>query len=475
MSIIPVHHAFYKHQMNPVKRFSKLFRRTRALLLLLSFLLIQNVFPISSLAVNCNGNQPACPSGFSYVCPSGQAPCCIQFSDEAGCSNGLSCFGGTGICVSSTSTTSTSSTTGGGVIMCGGDNVPDCPIGLNLICPSGETPCCLFSDEAGCSNGLSCYGGRGFCGTSSTSSTSSTGGVVIMCGGDSTPDCPIGQGYLCPSGQAPCCLFSDEAGCSNGLSCYGGRGSCVTSTSSTSSTSSGTVVIMCGGDDIPDCPIGQNYLCPSGQAPCCILFSDEAGCSNGLSCYGGRGFCGVSSSSSSGSTSSSSSSSGGFGAPFCSISGQILCSPGVPTCSSGLIPTCGSVFGLPPEFAGPGCVTQSMQLFFPGIAFCTAALRVTSSEQLSCDEDKKLCPSNRERFKNCREDRASCRCVCQFKTKREKYTPRCSADNQAICSKGLTPTCSDPLNEPVCSGDKLFCRRKESSAIDLGDFVSCPR
>ena len=163
--------------------------------------------------------------------------------------------------------------------MCDANNNPICPSGQNLICPTGAAPCCIqFSQEAGCSYGLSCFGGQGFCGTTSTtSSTSSTGGV-IMCGGDNVPDCPSGQNLICPTGEAPCCIqFSDEAGCSTGLSCNCGRGFCGTSSTSSSTSSTTGGVIMCGGDNIPDCPSGQNFICPSNAAPCCIQFSDEAG------------------------------------------------------------------------------------------------------------------------------------------------------------------------------------------------------
>ncbi len=445
--------------------------------LILVILFFQFFIPINSDA-SCSNGQPVCPSGQNYICPSGQAPCCL-FSDESGCSNGLSCYGGVGYCGTTSTTSSTSSTTGG-VTMCGGDTTPDCPSGQNYICPSGAAPCCIqFSDEAGCSYGLSCYGGQGFCGTSTTSSTSSTTGGVTMCGGDNTPDCPSGQNYICPSGQAPCCIqFSDEAGCSTGLSCYGARGFCGTSTtSSTSSTTGG--VTMCGGDTTPDCPSGQNYICPSGAAPCCIQFSDEAGCSYGLSCYGGQGFCGTSStsstSSSSGGSSSSSSSSGSL-VPYCS-GGQIMCDSGTPTCPSGLIPDCGSNYGLLGQFSGQGCITPSMTLFLVNSVSCTPAQRIfTPIKQVnSCKKEGNLCPAERGRFKSCREDKASCKCVCQFETKKQKVTPHCDINNTVACSNSTRPACSKSSNIPVCLDGKLICRDRDTGAIDLVDIISCKK
>ena len=427
----------------------------------------------------CSTGQPICPSGQSYSCPSGQAPCCINFSNEAGCSTGLSCYGGRGFC--GTSTTSSTSSTTGGVIMCDDSGMILCPSGQNLICPSGQAPCCInFSNEAGCSTGLSCYGGRGFCGTSTTSSTSSTTGGVIMCGGDGIPDCPIGQSFVCQSGEAPCCInFSDEAGCSNGLSCFGGRGSCVTSTSSTSSSSTSSGVIMCDSNNNPICPIGQNFVCPEGKAPCCISFSNEAGCGNFISCFGGEGSCVTSTSSSTSSSGGSSSggSSSGANVPFC-LNGQIMCNSGTPSCTSGSIPDCGSNYGLTNEFAGQGCITQSMNFFFVGAAFCSLSQRVfLGTKQIqTCENKENLCPTNRERFKYCREDKTSCKCACQFKTKNASTTPRCNSFNQPACSGKLEPVCSKPNNIPVCLDGKLSCQdRNSNSSIDFTDIISCKR
>ena len=427
--------------------------------------------------IMCGGDStPDCPSGQTFLCQSGEAPCCIQFSDEAGCSRGLSCFGGRGVC--GTSTTSTTSSTGGSTIMCGGDSTPDCPSGQTFLCQSGGAPCCIqFSDEAGCSFGLSCFGGRGSCVTSTSStSTSSTSGGVIMCGGDNTPDCPSGQTFLCQSGGAPCCIqFSDEAGCGFGLSCFGGRGSCVTSTSSTSTSSTSGGVIMCGGDNTPDCPSGQTFLCQSGGAPCCIQFSDEAGCSFGLSCFGGQGSCIVSSStSSSGGSSSTSSSSSGGNNPFC-LNGQIMCNIGTPTCPTGQTPDCGSNYGLTGEFSGQGCITQSMNFFFVNGAFCSQSQRVISSTQQIQTCESNLCPTNRERFQSCREDRTSCKCVCPFKTKNEKTTPRCDSNNQPACSDKLNPICSRLSNIVVCLDGKLLCQDKGSGSIDFTDIIFCKK
>ena len=431
----------------------------------------------TSGTIMCSNGQPICPLGQSYSCPSGQAPCCL-FSGEAGCANGLSCFGGVGSCVTSTTSTSSTSSTTGGPVMCGGDTTPDCPVGQNYFCGNGESPCCLqFSDEAGCSNGLSCYGGRGQCVTSTSStSTSSTTGGPVMCGGDTTPDCPVGQNYFCGNGESPCCLqFSDEAGCSNGLSCYGGRGQCVTSTSSTSTSSTTGGPVMCGGDTTPDCPVGQNYICPSGAAPCCIQFSDEAGCSYGLSCFGGQGFCGTSSTSSS-STSSGGSSSSGGNVPFCS-NGQITCNSGSPLCTSGLIPDCGSNYGLTGDFAGQGCITPSMNLFFVGTSFCSLSQRVflPTKQVKICQDKESICPINRERFQFCREDKTTCSCVCQFKTKSARSTPRCDNFNLPACSGKQSPTCSKPNNVPVCLDGKLSCQDKDFNSIDLADVISCEK
>ena len=345
---------------------------------------------------------------------------------------------------------------------------------MNYICPGGQFPCCVAnSQEPGCGNGLSCFGGRGFCGTTSTtststSSTSTTGG---FCGpGASKPTCTGGLNYICPGGQFPCCVAnSQEPGCGNGLSCFGGRGFCgTTSTTSTSTSSTSTTggVVMCGGGSTPNCPFGQNYICPIGQAPCCIQFSDEAGCSNGLSCFGGIGACIG--------TSSGSSSSSGSTIPYCS-SGQITCDIGVPACNSGNAPTCGSNFGLPPVFAGQGCLTPNMNLFIVGDAFCAATQRVTLEKNATCDSKRNLCPSNRKRYSHCREDKNSCQCVCQFKSKRQKRTPRCTKQDQVVCSKNFTPRCSKPNNQPICSDGKLLCVDQKLRTVDLQDIILCKR
>ena len=266
-----------------------------------------------------------------------------------------------------------------------------------------------------------------------------------------------------------------------------------------SSSTSGTVMCSTGQ---PICPIGQNLICPTGEVPCCIQFSNEAGCSNGLSCFGGSGFCGTSTTSSTSSSgncqiicppcvnsnppclfpcqivcsSSSSSSSSGANVPFC-LNGQIMCVSGTPACTSGSIPDCGSNYGLTNELAGQGCITQSMNFFFVGAAFCSLSQRIflATNQIQTCENQESLCPTNRERFKYCREDKTSCRCICQFKTKNKSITPRCDNFNQPVCSGKLEPVCSKSSNVPVCLDGKLSCQDKNNSSIDFVDVVSCEK
>ena len=412
--------------MNPVKNLKSLLRASISFSFIVVLLFFQYLAPLYSHAVSCSGNQPICSAGSSFVCPGGQAPCCLQFSGEAGCSNGLSCFGGRGSCVSSTSTSSTTtSSTTGGAVMCGGGSTPNCSFGQNYICPSGQSPCCLqFSDEAGCSNGLSCFGGRGFCGTTSTtststSSTSTTGG---FCGpGASKPTCTGGLNYICPGGQFPCCVAnSQEPGCGNGLSCFGGRGFCgTTSTTSTSTSSTSTTGGFCGpGASKPTCTGGLNYICPGGQFPCCVANSQEPGCGNGLSCFGGRGFCGTTSTTST--STSSTSTTGGF------------CGPGAskPTCTGGLNYIC-------PGGQFPCCVANSQEpgcgnglSCFGGRGFC-GTTSTTSTSTSSTSTTGGFCGPGASK-------------------------PTCTGGLNYICPGGQFPCCVANSQEPGC-GNGLSC------------------
>ena len=76
------------------------------------------------------------------------------------------------------------------------------------------------------------------------------------------------------------------------------------------------------------------------------------------------------------------------------------------------------------------------------------------------------------RYKNCREDRKKCECICQF-NKNQKFTPRCNRNNNAVCSHGLTPTCLNPDNVASCQNKKLTCINKTDRSIDLNDTIEC--
>lgn len=240
-----------------------------------------------------------------------------------------------------------------------------------------------------------------------------------------------------------------------------------TSTSSSSSSSSGNCTVM-------NCP-----------PPCTAFDPDRCECLP-------RGCVSTSSSSSSGcgpiicplgclpnpitcmcvcSSSSSSSSSGGLNPPFCT-SGQVRCNSGVPSCTSGNIPVCGSIFGFTGDLAGPGCTDQAMTFFNHNSAFCRPNLRIPSLNKIiSCD--KNLCDYSKGRFQPCREDQYFCKCVCPFVTRNQKQTPRCNQFDQATCSNNSIPLCTKTSNRAVCYDYKLFCQDIDVGFIDLVDKVFC--
>ena len=171
-----------------------------------------------------------------------------------------------------------------------------------------------------------------------------------------------------------------------------------------------------------------------------------------------------------------SSSSGGFvpGTPFCS-NGQVMCNSGVPACVNILIPipVCGSTFGFTGELGGPGCTNLSRTLFNAGAASCAPPARVAlSTDELQCTKNN-LCPQNKKRVEPCRENKASCECVCPFNLKHQKNTPRCSKNDLPVCSKDLLPICSNPNNAAACYKGKLFCQDIDVGPIDLTDKVFC--
>ena len=148
------------------------------------------------------------------------------------------------------------------------------------------------------------------------------------------------------------------------------------------------------------------------------------------------------------------------------------CTSGTPICLSGAIPTCGAIFGFRGELGDSGCVDESFSYFEKGAAFCTTKTKPAARNIKTCTKTN-LCPSNRKRFASCREDKTSCKCVCQFKFLHQKYTPRCSENDIPTCSGGLKPACLEKGNEPGCYNGKLVCEDEENDFVDLTDIVIC--
>ena len=113
-----------------------------------------------------------------------------------------------------------------------------------------------------------------------------------------------------------------------------------------------------------------------------------------------------------------------------------------------------------------------LQSFIPVSGSSIDSSRAEKLNQLSCLSSN-LCPSDRTRFKPCREDETLCKCICQFKTRNEKHTPSCSNADIPVCPGKLTPVCSNPKNKPVCDGGILFCEDIETLSIDLEDNIFC--
>ena len=156
--------------------------------------------------------------------------------------------------------------------------------------------------------------------------------------------------------------------------------------------------------------------------------------------------------------------------PTC-LNNELICKTGLPTCVAGKIPTCGSVFGFTGEQGDSGCTDESFSFFESGAAFCSTKVKTFSPIIKTCNKTN-LCPANRARFKSCREDKASCSCICQFKITSQKFTPRCTREDEPVCSKGLTPLCTEG-NSPACYNGKLVCEDDEIGFIDLTDLVFC--
>ncbi len=158
--------------------------------------------------------------------------------------------------------------------------------------------------------------------------------------------------------------------------------------------------------------------------------------------------------------------------PFCS-NGSIMCNTGSPLCtnSSTNIPTCGSSLGFVNDLSGPGCRNVSSTVLSVNSAYCTTGILRSSDEDTTSCNTKKLCPSGK-RFNSCREDKQACKCICPFDLA-SRGTPRCTENNKAVCSRGLTPTCSNPDNLASCYSKKLTCANKNDGSIDLNDTIKC--
>ena len=160
--------------------------------------------------------------------------------------------------------------------------------------------------------------------------------------------------------------------------------------------------------------------------------------------------------------------------PFC-IGGEIKCNSGSPACTNPLqganIPTCGEILGFTGEAKGPACVNQSKTVLNVGFVSCSDTVVRTSSniKKRTCSK-KRICPKGK-RFKSCRADKESCKCICPFE--RSKYTPRCNKSDKVKCSGKLTPACSEESNVPVCINSKLACQDLETGSLDLADKIYC--
>lgn len=160
--------------------------------------------------------------------------------------------------------------------------------------------------------------------------------------------------------------------------------------------------------------------------------------------------------------------------PFCQ-GGKVKCTLGRPACKEEKErPVCGSSFGFTGKLSGPGCTqrtARSNPYFNHGAAFCVFPDDLLI-DTLDCRK-RVLCKKNKGRIKPCREDRSLCKCVCAFKVKNQKNTPRCTILDEVKCNKKLTATCSNPLNVPKCDDGKLYCFNTGESSVDLVDKVTC--
>ena len=351
----------------------------------------------------------------------------------------------------------------------GSGNRPTCDASGNISCANG-TPTCstgtaicgsklgLMGAQAGpgCSRRGGFFPGEAACISSSTSSTSSSG---IIC-------------------KPPCELICHP--CRHDCPCR-----CVCPTSS-SSSSSGIICRPPCEFICPPCPIGFNCPCRC----ICPTSSSSGSCTKRCSfpCYGfdpslcrclplgcdGRNSLvtptstsfSSSSSSSSGTTSNGNSNS----LPFC-INNEVRCNNGNPKCDFNNIAICGSELGLGAELAGAGCTDSGKTFFEGGTAYCTNSFKEVSLK-IDCVK-KNICPKNRKRTEPCREDKTSCKCICQFKTRNKKYTPSCNKADNPVCPGKLTSVCSNPKNTPVCKNGKILCEDIDIGQIDLTDEIIC--
>ncbi len=436
----------------------------------------------SSSSSSGGGNSCKCPDGLRYdnvsmQCVNGLIPCPLVYLPVCGC-NGMT-YGNAceaynaGVKSFTNGACQTSSSGGSGIsclgntVICANGNTPTCSMGFvgMAVCKYGA-PGCLTS-TAFYTNAVQCVNST----TSSSSSSSSSSG-----GGDSCK-CPQGLRYdsvsmQCVSGIVLCELCGGSTdkyvcGCDRKTYCN----SCEAYKAGVKTFTAGPCQTSSSGGGAVTCS-GNTAVCLSGGTPVCSMgFVGMAVCK-----YGGPGCL----------TSTAFYTNAVQCSPILQaqkkqslascLDGHVMCDSGVAFCLGGLVPDCGSNYGLTSEFAGQGCASPSKDLFSPGTVSCTSSEKSLSlaNQVSSCENSNNLCPASRKRFEGCREDKTSCKCVCQFKTRNEKTTPRCN-NNQPACSNNSIPECSNPNNFVICLDGKLLCHDKDADVIDFSDIVSCKK
>lgn len=415
----------------------------------------------------CTGNTLKCANGAIPKCKPGYIGDAICKYGQPGCLTTSAFYTGAVQCINSTSSSSSSSGSSCPVCLPQGSYCPlicdNNPVSCNGItyssnCDYQKRKCGCMCNAIICPLGCNVNQNTCMCDcnpTSSSSSSSSSGGTS-----GSSCKCPTGLRYdsvsmqcvsgiiicpLCGSGDNYVCGCDKKTYC-NSCEAYKAGVKAFTAGACQTSSSGGGGIVTCS---------GSTAVCLSGGTPVCSMgLVGMAACK-----YGGPGCL--------------TSTAFYTGAAVCSpsILQKKQSSKNTTSCSDGLVPDCGSNYGLTGTFAGQGCASPSMDLLSLGTTPCSSLANHVSS----CENSESLCPANRKRFESCREDKTSCKCVCQFKTRNEKTTPRCNSNDVPVCSSKSNPVCSKLNNTPVCLDGKILCQDKDSRTIDFTDIISCKK